>query len=198
MLSRLFEEQAMWFSVPALVGTGVFLLRMLFMLLGGDHGADVGAADGGVLDATGGLDSGGHDATGAFTVLSVQSLAAFAAGFGWAGVGALLGMGASVPAAAGVGVAGGLLMIWLLGLLLKGAHDLQSSGTLTLDAALGATGEVYASIPAAGTGRGQVRLVLRDRLRIFDAVATAEALPRSARIRVLAVNDDNTLTVTRA
>jgi hypothetical protein len=198
MLARLFEDQVMWFSVPALVGTSVFLLRMLFMLAGGDHGGDVGAADAGALDAAGGLDVGGHDSTGAFTVLSVQSLAAFAAGFGWAGVGALLGIASSMPAAAGAGLAGGLLMIWLLGLLLKGAHDLQSSGTFTLDAAVGATGDVYAAIPAAGTGRGQVRLVLADRQRIVDAVSAGGPLPRSARVRVLAVNEDHTLTVTSA
>ena len=112
--------------------------------------------------------------------------------------GGLLGMGWSVSVAITTGVVSGMAMIYLLGLLLKGAHDLQSSGNITLDAALGATGEVYASIPAKGEGRGQIRLVLRDRLRIINAVSDDLPFPRSARVRVLAVNDDNTLTVTTA
>lgn len=199
MLNELFGDPALWFTVPALVGTAIFMLRMMLMLIGGDDsGTDVGAADVGDLDASGGIDVDGHDSTGAFTLLSVQSLAAFAAGFGWGGIGGLLGMGWSVSVAITTGVVSGMAMIYLLGLLLKGAHDLQSSGNITLDAALGATGEVYASIPAKGEGRGQIRLVLRDRLRIINAVSDDLPFPRSARVRVLAVNDDNTLTVTAA
>ncbi len=43
MLDRLFSQETMLFTIPALVGTGVFLLRMSLMALGG-FGADDGAS----------------------------------------------------------------------------------------------------------------------------------------------------------
>lgn len=209
MLTRLFEDQALWFSAPALFGTGVFVLRMGLMLLGGGdghdggHAIDVGDAGdaGDVHDVHFGGDgdgADGHDSEGAFDVLSFQSVAAFMAGFGWGGVGAHLGLGWTPTAAGAVGVASGVAMVWLLGLLLKGVHDLQTSGTLRMEAAIGSTADVYATIPARGQGRGQVRVVVKDRMRIVDAVSDDQPLPRSSRVRVLAVNDDRSLTVTAA
>ena len=198
MFDALFTGDALWFSTPALVGTGIFLVRVLLMLVGGDADGDVAAADVSDLDVSGGVDLDGHDSTAAFEILSVQGVAAFAAGFGWGGVGGHLGLGWGLGASGALGLFAGFSVTWFLGLLLKGLHDLQSSGTVTLDDAIGATGDVYASIPGRGHGRGQVKLVLRDRLRIVDAVSDDRPLDRSTRIRVLGVNDDNTLTVTPA
>lgn len=194
MLDRLFEQQALWFSVPALLGTAVFLVRVLLMFMGGDGDADFG--DGGADLNDGGME--GHDSEGAFHVLSVQGIAAFLAGFGWGGVGAHLGLGWMQASSAGVGVAAGVAMVWLLGLLLKGVHDLQSSGTVTLDGALGLVGEVYVEIPPAGQGKGQVRLVMKNRMRIVDAISDDLPVSRSARVRVLSVNGDRSITVTPA
>jgi hypothetical protein len=192
MFSQLFETQVLWFSVPALLGTAVFVLRILLMLMGGDADADADFD----LDGDAGFD--GHDSDSSFGVLSVQGIAAAMAGFGWGGIGVHLGFGWHPASSAAVGVAGAVAMVWLLGLILKGMHDLQSSGTLTLDSAIGVTGEVYAGIPARGEGRGQVSLVLKQRQRIVDAVSDDRPLPRSARVRVLSVNDDRSVTVTEA
>jgi hypothetical protein len=96
---------AIWFGVPALVGTVFFSLRMALMLIGGadadagfdvdvnfdvdvDFDVDVGDVD--AISETGG-DPG--DSTQAFKALSVQAIAAFVMGFGWAGLGALSGLG---------------------------------------------------------------------------------------------------------
>lgn len=190
MLDQLLDGQALWFTVPALLGTAVFGLRILMMLVGGVDDVDLGAdAD---ID---GADFDGDDSSQAFTILSVQGVSAFLGGFGWAGVGALLGMHWEMAPAAAVGVAGGVAMVWLLGLLLKAIYDLQSSGTLGPDSAVGFTGEVYATIPEGGRGRGQVRVVVRERQRIYNAITEGETLPTNTRVRILAVNDDNTLMV---
>ncbi|RKY18731.1 MAG: hypothetical protein DRQ55_12555 [Planctomycetota bacterium] len=194
MFSQLFDTQVLWFSVPALIGTAVFSLRVLLMLMGGD--ADMDADVDFDLDGDAGFD--GSDSDSAFGVLSVQGLAAAMAGFGWAAIGAHLGSGWGMTSSAAVGVAGAVAMVWLLGLLLKGMHDLQSSGTVQLETAIGVTGDVYVGVPARGEGRGQVRLILKQRMRIVDAVSDDRALPRSARVRVLSVNDDRSVTVTEA
>lgn len=192
MMDRLFEGPALWFSVPALIGTAVFGLRLVLMLLGGD--ADGGAdAD---VDLSPDLDGG--DSTSAFSLLSIQSVSAFLAGFGWGGIGAHLGTGWGPGPSVAVGVVCGLAMVWLLGLLLKGVYDLQASGNISPETYIGVTGEVYATIPGHRSGMGQVKLVVQDRQRICNALSADESLPTHTRVRVLSVNPDHSLNVTLA
>ena len=184
MLDALLAHDTIWFTAPALLGTAVFAIKLLFMLVGAGGDIDID------------LDHG--DPTDAFKVLSIQSVAAFLMGFGWGGVGALRGLGWEMTPSVVAGVAVGAAMVWLLGLLLKGVYDLQSSGNVPLGAALGAEGDVYAAVPAPGAGRGQVRLVVKGRHRMCNAVSESDAIPTAARIRVVRVNDDNTVTVAPA
>jgi hypothetical protein len=186
MYELFFGDSAAWFAIPALAGTVFFFLRCVLMLTGAgvDFDADIG------------------ESGEAFQVLSIQTLAAFAMGFGWGGLGALRGFGWDEPAAIIVALVCGAGMVWLLGMLLKGMHDLQSSGNIALSDTVGIEGDVYATIP--GGGRGQVRLVVNQSLRIYNAIAASEAdnageaLPTGTRIRVIAANADNTITVVRA
>ena len=102
MFDSFFDGEALWFSIPALLGTGVFLIRILMMLVGCDGG------DGIDLDA-GDADLNGGDSSGAFEILSVQGVSAFLMGFGWVGVGSHLGAGWSPAVSFGAGAAGGAL-----------------------------------------------------------------------------------------
>lgn len=191
MWEALFADNAGWFAVPAIAGTAVVLLKMVLMMIGGD------GADGAGLD----LDIGGDgigDSTDAFKALSVLSVSAFCMGFGWAGIAGLHGMGWSWMLSAAVGALCGLGMMYVVALSLKGMHDLQSSGNLTLETAMGKEGSVYLTVPEEGGGRGQVRVVVGDRGRILQAVSEGEAIPTGARVRVVRVNADNTVTVARA
>jgi hypothetical protein len=192
MSDLLFSNHAGWFTIPAIIGTIFFVIRMIMLSLGA-HVGDV--------DAHGGFDHpGGHhsDSDDAFQIISVQSIAAFMMGFGWGGLGGLKGAGWDWTASLICGVIAGVAMVWLLGMLLRAAFELQSSGNVRIDSTLGAEGEVYVTVPQRGSGRGQVRLVLNDRQRIFNAVSDGQCLPTQSRIRVVRVNEDNTLTVASA
>ena len=188
MFDSLFDGEALWFSIPALLGTGVFLIRILMMLVGGDGG------DGIDLDA-GDADLHGGDSSGAFEILSVQGVSAFLMGFGWVGVGSHLGAGWSPAVSFGAGAAGGLLLVWILGHSLGAVRGLESSGNVSIAGAIGKTGEVYARVPEAGRGQGQVRVVISNRQRIYNAITEGPELDSRSRVRVVAVNDDNSLTV---
>ena len=202
---------AIWFGVPALVGTVFFSLRMALMLIGGadadagfdvdvnfdvdvDFDVDVGDVD--AMSETGG-DPG--DSTQAFKALSVQAIAAFVMGFGWAGLGALSGLGWGLYVSIAVAMLGGGGMVWFLGKLLHFVYGLQSSGTVAMYQALESEGIVYARIPAAAAGVGRVRVVIGDRERYYKAITDGDALPRDAKIRVVEINDeDNSVKVIEA
>lgn len=185
-----FSGNAGWFTVPAIVGTVFFVARLAMMLIGVGDGH-------GMIDADHG--GGEHaDSDHAFKVLSIQGIAAFMMGFGWGGLGGLKGSGWSWSISLLCAIAAGVAFCWLLGLLLKAVHDLQSSGNIAIESALGVEGSVYARVPAHRQGSGQVKVVIDNRQRIYNAVSDGEALDSNTSVRVTDVNADNTLTVSRA
>lgn len=191
MSELFFGDYAQWFTGPALLGTAVFAVRLIMMLVGGfdgdidtDFDADVGgdAMDGGDTEAS-------------FELLSVQTIAAFVMGFGWGGLAAYrnleLGPGGSIA----VGAAIGFAMMWFLAWLFKVLFSLQASGNISIQNALGTHGVVYAQIPASGQGKGQVRVTVKNVNRIYNAFSEGDEIASQTRVRVVRVNDDNTLTV---
>jgi membrane protein implicated in regulation of membrane protease activity len=183
-----FGSQALWFSVPAIAGTLFFLFRVILLLVGG--GVELHHDAG---DSSFDLDHG--DSSSAFKVLSIQAIAAFLMGFGWAGLFAVRGLGLPVWAGVVVGFGGGAVMMWLLNRVFRLVGRLQSSGTLDISSALEEEGTVYVTVPARRQGRGSVRVVVGDRQQYYSAITDGDALPTGARVRVLEINDDHTLTV---
>jgi hypothetical protein len=207
MLDLLLGGNAVWFGVPALIGTLFFAGRVVMMLVGGGElHADAGSADLGGGDLGGG-DLGGGGAGGAdvhhadssesFKILSIQAIAAFLMGFGWTGLGVMRGWGLPAIVGAGAGLVGGGAMMWTLGRLLRWIVRLQSSGTLPFEAALYEEGVVYVTVPAGRQGRGTVRLVVSERLLFQPAVTDGEALATGTPVKITAINEDHTLTVER-
>lgn len=193
MLQGLFSGETLFFSVPAIAGTIFFALRLVMGFMGMDD-LDDGA------DTTG-MDAAGadpHHSTELFKFLSVQSIAAFLMGFGWGGLGGLKGAGWEFGTSLISAIVGGVFLVWLLTWLLKVVHDLQSSGNVSIQQAIGAEGEVYANVPTQGEGVGRVKVIIGNRQRIYNAVSESEPLPTNTRVRVVRVNDNNTLTVSRS
>lgn len=188
MQDLFFSQHAGWFTLPAIVGTVFFALRLILLSVG--HGMEV-TTD---LD----IDPGHSDPTEGFKVLSVQSIAAFMMGFGWAGLGALKGTGLTVGVSLGVATFGGVGMVWLAALLLKGVYDLERSGNINLNSAVGSEAQVYAQIPAGGSGYGQVRLTINGRQRYVKAASEGGEIGTGARVRVVGISGDRTLRVTPA
>lgn len=200
MLDLFFSNNAGWFTLPAFLGTFFFLLRLILMSTGavGDVDADVdagGGFDGDVGDVGDGGDGGDHaDPGDAFKLLSIQVIAAFFMGFGWAGLGAYKGSDWPWHISLFCAAVGGVGMVWLLTLLLKFIYSMQASGNIDINDCAGAEGTVYVTVPDDGK-RGQVRLVIDGRQRIFNAVSEEGVIESKRRVRVMRVNRDNTLTV---
>ena len=182
-----FGDNAGWYTIPALVGTAFFTLRIVMMLVGlGDHDFEINH------------DIDHPDSSHDFQIFSLQSIAAFAMGFGWGAFAAHRGTQWGVGGELASGAVCGAGMVWILAVSLRAMADLQSSGNIELSSAVGREGEVYVTVPSGGTTRGQVRLVIEERQRIYNAISGEDDLPRGTRVKVVRINDDNTLTVARA
>ncbi len=188
MFDAMLGGNAVWFGVPALIGTGIFAIRLVLMSVGGSDG-DLDLDIDPELPAH-------HDSTAGFKAISFQSVMAFAMGFGWGGLAGLNGFHWSVPGSVGLGIVCGIGMVWLLAILLKAVHDLQSHGNISIADALGKEADVYVSLPEHGKGRGQIRVVINERARFLNAESDSLAAPTSSRVRVVRVNDDNSVLVT--
>jgi|SRR5688572_20035237 len=163
------------FLLGAIVGGLILVLRLILMIAGLDHHADLH------LDSDAG-----------FQALSIQGISAFFTMFGVvgymlnhnAGLGIILSLVGAVTA--------GAFSMWLIGRVFRAMLRLQSSGTVSLFAAVGSEGSVYLTVGKEG---GRVQINFANRLREFEAIsADGSTLPTGTAIRVQSVTA-NTLVV---
>lgn len=179
----------MVFAACALLGGGLFLIRMVLFFLGGFGEAD---ADGGV-DA-GDVDVGdAFEAVASFQLVTLQGLTAFLMMFGLVGLALLKSDTGNIVATLGAGAAGAVTLV-IVGKIFSSLLALQSSGTLDMRNAVGQEGTVYLGIPADGTGKAQV--TVQERLMVLDAVSEGrEELKTGERVKVVRVIGGRTLSV---
>ena len=169
------------FLLSGIVGGVIILFQLILMIVGLDHhGTDVHI-----------------DSDAGFQALTIQGISSFFAMFGVVGYalshGALLGALISIVGAFGAGVVPETRtrILSTSGSLMK----LQTSGTISLYAAVGSEGSVYLSV---GKDGGRVQINFANRLREFEAVsADGSTIPTGTPIRVQSVTG-NTLVVAPA
>ncbi len=186
----------------ALIGSLLFVIQLLMMLIGGGEGdADAGHV-GDMADADAGADTAdvvdGHmthaDSDAAFKVFSVQGTVAFFMMLGWVGLAAGRTFGLGTAASVGLGLAAGVIANLLMAKVFQGFKRMQSSGTMDLANAVGQEGAVYLTIKADQPGKVQV--TVQQHLKVFDAVTEDGAeLPTGTRVRVARVVQGNTMVV---
>lgn len=168
------------FLLCAVLGGFFVVVKLVLQFAGG--GVDT---DGDISGDIGtGVDHADSDL--GFRLLSLHGLSAFFMMFGLVGlalyrqsrVGAILALVGAVVA--------GILAVWVIGKIFRGAIHLQSNGTLKTAEAVGCTGTVYLTIPEGGVGR--VSLNFHNRLREFDAKEQSGAkVPTGVPVRVVNV-----------
>lgn len=209
----LFSGSAAIFGVPAVLGTAFFTLRTILGFAGAaadgpdaldahdvphdlphDHAGDFSAHHADVAHHHAG--DAGHAASAMFTaaeIFSVQSLAAFAGAFGWAGLIARDGMGVLGGLAVGV-VAGAAMSAGVLAVF-RQIRRLEAHGNVTREDLMGLEATVYVGVPERGKGTGQVRVAARGMDRIVNATSRDVAIATGGRVLVVAAGPDNTVVV---
>ncbi len=189
MLDILFADQAPWFAVPALLGSGVLVLQLIMGEIGGD-----GALD---LDLDLDIDTNADHPGAEFGILSIQSISAFFLGYGWVGLAAYRFLDVGFTGAAIIAIIAGIGVAWLMVWLLRTFLKLQNNTNVSIHQAVGLEGEVYATVPPSGTGRGEIILVINQSQHNYFATQDGvDPIPTRTRVRVTnADSASNTIVV---
>tara|TARA_R110000737_G_scaffold2923_18_gene10235 strand:- start:402317 stop:402895 length:579 start_codon:yes stop_codon:yes gene_type:complete len=189
MMQLLFGDLAPWFTVPALLGSGVLMIQLLMGELGGDGALDLDLD----LDIDGHTDHPGME----FGILSLQSISAFCLGYGWVGFAAYRFLNIGFTGAAFIAVLAGVGVAWLMVWLLRSFLKLQNNTNVTIHQTVGLEGEVYATVPPSGTGRGEIILVInQSQHNYFATQEGADPIPSRVRVRVMRADvSSNTIVV---
>jgi hypothetical protein len=212
-----------FYVICAAIGCTLMIVQFILTLLGmghdgdfdvgadaGDVHIDVGAGDMG--DAHIDIDTGAgdvhaeagqvgedvhHGSSWFFGVLSFRALVAAVGFFGLAGVAGHAGElnpYANLVVAIGAGAAAMFVVAWLMRTL----HSLKSEGTVHIENAIGAEGQVYLPIPGHKAGMGKVTIKIQSRTMEYPAVTADERLPTGTPIVVRGIVGSGTLEVESA
>lgn len=203
-LAGFFSDDSFYWWM-AIVGTALFVGKLLLSLIagsiGGDAEFDLGdaadAADAG--DALDGMDGAEidieHDSGAAFTVFSIQSILAFFMAMGWMGLACLNEWDLSPMLSLVIATSFGLLIMMLNAWLMFQVRKLNKVGGYDLNTAVGRLGQVYLQIPEKGKGSGKVRVSVSGQQMIVRATSEGPAIPSFAEVRIVRLKDNQEFVV---
>ncbi len=177
------------FFFAAVIGGALFLVQLILLFLGGHADMDL------ELDAD--LVEPGHaGADLSFKVLSLQGITTFVMMFGLVGLAMRNDEHAAPTLALLVATGAGAASTWVIGRIFVFFARLQSTGTLDMRGAVGATGQVYLTL---GPNRpGKVNITVGNRLLTLEGITEgAETLETGTPVRVTRVVSDTTVCVER-
>jgi prepilin signal peptidase PulO-like enzyme (type II secretory pathway) len=169
--------QQIFLGIGAVAGV-ITLALLVLTIFGLDHG---GLADALNVDVDVAADAGAH---GDGSLFSTRGVTGFFLGFGWAGFG-VYDSSKNVPLAIAAGVVAGVALMFFLYWVAKKLLRLQSDGTVDFNAAVGAAGTVYITVPPGRASGGQAQVIFKNRHEIINVISdSAVPLPAGANIRV--------------
>lgn len=184
------SQMSQVFATVAIPATVVMVLQTILLFFGMGDGDDVDIADDVDDISTGALD--GSDGLSLFTI---RGIVAFFAVGGWTGIAVDNANGSEVLAII-LSLLAGSAALFGIAYLFKFALKLQNNGTLSLENAVGKTGEVYIPIPANRKGTGKVMVTVQERLCELSAITSEDRDLRTGEyIRVIETIDDQTVLV---
>ncbi len=183
------------YLICAIAGGTILVLRIIFTVIGLDHGGDAleTHADVGHMELDHANAGHGGNLGVGMNLLSLQSLAGFFTMFGLVGMGLLQAQLAPIWSLVGALVAGGITA-WATAFIFFQMGRLQSEGNLVITDAIGQVGTVYLTIPESGTG--VVSVTVKGTLRSLDAISeTGKRIPTGAIVRVVSITAGKILVV---
>lgn len=173
------------YALIAIPSTLILVVQTVLLFLGvgdGDDGID--------LTGDGQIDTPGDGGSDGLVLFSVRGIMAMLCVGGWSGL-ALYASGAAQWLTILLSLLCGLAALFMIACLMRAAMKLQSSGNISLAAAIGKTGRVYIPIPPRTQGSGKITLTLQERFIEADAVTTADRrLATGEAVRIVSTDED--------
>jgi membrane protein implicated in regulation of membrane protease activity len=187
-----------------IISSLIFIIQSIMTFIGADAGdggidADFGGTDAdlGAGDLNTDVDSSSEysDMGSGMNLLTFRNFVNFFLGFGWTAV-LFAGEIKSTAVLMLLSIVVGVALVFAVMYLFKWLSSMQQTGTINVyKTAVGCTGRVYLTIPAARSGEGKVQITINDSVREYDALTDGEELPTGTNIKVLEAIDAHTLLV---
>ena len=172
------------FWICAIVGTVVFVVQMVLLLIGMDSiDTDVDFDGPDTMDLGGGL-----------SLFSIKNFVNFIVGFGWTGVclkDAILNKWLLCLVAVVVGVA----FVYMFFVIKKQTRKLEHNGAFKIEECVGKTVDVYLRIPGGKRGKGKVQVSLNGSVQEIEAMTDGDDIASGRKVVVVEVVDGGTLLV---
>lgn len=196
------------FYCVAIPATLVLVVQTIMMFIGFGNDGDAGDSDVSEADVPDDMPDGvfGEDSVSdvpdisgldGLRIFTVRGIIAFFVVFGWVGV-AMLEVPVSLAITIPVASVAGFAMMVTLAFLFKWVMKLRSNGNADNRNAIGTSGKVYLTVPAARSGSGKVQVMLQGSLVERDAVTDeTEEIPTGTEIVVIGVSGQVELIIKR-
>lgn len=181
-----YSDSTVYFLMGA-TGSLLFLIRLGTMLIFGGDGGDTDLD----VDGDGGVEAHG----GSFTLFSMLSILSFMMGAGWLGLACRMEWGFGPLSAAVMASAFGFFLMLLSSVGMFQMKKLNQVGQYDVRHCVGKIGRVYQRVPGKGQGRGQVQVTVDQRQLTLPAVSTGGEIESFAAVKIVEVQESDTLVV---
>jgi membrane protein implicated in regulation of membrane protease activity len=169
-------QQSFWWV--AMIASLIFIVQLIFTIIGTDLSDGLGADFHGDLDAV-------H---GPFQLFSFRNLINFLMGFGWTGV-AFYPSISNQMLLIGLAAAVGILFVIIFFVVIRQILKLTEDNTFNIDKLIGKSAEVYLRIPAARSGKGKVQVSLNGTSHELQAITETEEISSGTLVRIVRVDE---------
>ena len=169
-------QQSFWWV--AIIASFIFLVQLIFTIIGTDFTDGLHADFDGDLDAV-------H---GPFQLFSFRNLINFLMGFGWTGV-AFYHSFENQMFLVILSAIVGCLFVVIFFIVIKQIMKLTEDNTFNIDKLIGKTAEVYLRIPEQKSGKGKVQVSLNGSNHELLAVTETEEIPSGNLVKIIRIEE---------
>lgn len=169
-------QQSFWWV--AIIASLIFLIQLIFTIIGTDFTDGLGADFDGDLDAV-------H---GPFQLFSFRNLINFLMGFGWSGVAFYHNFQNQMFLVILAAIVGCMFVI-IFFIVIKQIMKLTEDNTFNIDKLVGKTAEVYLRIPEQKSGKGKVQVSLNGSNHELLAVTETEEIPSGNLVKIVRIEE---------
>lgn len=169
-------QQSFWWV--AIIASLIFLVQLIFTIIGTDLSDGLGADFDGNLDVV-------H---GPFQLFSFRNLINFLMGFGWTGVAFYHNIQNQMFLII-LATLVGILFVVIFFVVIKQILKLTEDNTFNIDKLIGKTAEVYLRIPAEKSGKGKIQVSLNGTNHELLAITETEEIASGTIVKVIRVED---------